>query len=60
MRDKSNGRRVARRAWPPLAPEAAARMLRRVELLLGSVPLPEVTREEADWVFRQGRRAADG
>lgn len=58
MRDKRK-RRLAKVVCPPLSPEAAALILRRVSLLLGFVPLPEMTQEETDWVFHQSLRAAD-
>lgn len=40
--------------------EVAARLARRVALLLGSVPLEEMTQEEADWLFRARVRTAGG
>ena len=59
MREKPKSRRLAK-AWPaPLSPEAAALMRRRVDLLLGFVPLSEMTQTETDWVFHQSLRAAD-
>ena len=58
MRDKPKGRRT--KPNPNLLSAAdAARMWRRVLLLLGLVPLPEMTQEETDWVFHQSRRGAD-
>jgi hypothetical protein len=57
VRDESDGRRAGRN--PVLSPEAAALMRRRVEMLIGIVPLPEMSQEEADWVFLQCKRAAD-
>lgn len=59
MRDKPNGRRPMKAVQPTLSPEAAALMRRRVELLLGFVPLHEMTQAETDWGFHQGRRTAD-
>ena len=58
MHDKLKRRRPTNVARPALAPEAAALMRRRVELLLGFVPLPEMTQAETDWVFHQSLRAA--
>jgi hypothetical protein len=55
MGNEKNGRR-ARRKLPPLPPEAAARMSRNVHILLGWVPLPQMTQEEVDWLFRQKLR----
>lgn len=58
MRDKPKRRRaVPTRNLLPT--EDAARMRRRVLLLLGSVPLPEMTQEETDWVFHQSQRVTD-
>jgi hypothetical protein len=59
MREKPKDRRAVRRACATLSPQAAALMLRRVTLLLGFVPLTEMTQEETDWVFHQSRRGAD-
>jgi hypothetical protein len=44
-----------------LSPEAEARFTRRVTILLGLIPLPEMTQAETDWVFAQKvRLAGDG
>jgi hypothetical protein len=59
MRDKQMRRRLAKPKWAPMSAETAALMRRRVNLLLGVVPLPEMTQDETDWVFRQSLRAAD-
>jgi hypothetical protein len=59
MRDKLKPRRLAKVVCPRLSPESAALMRRRVNLLLGFVPLPEMTQAETDWVFHQNLRAAD-
>ncbi|HEX4614150.1 MAG TPA: hypothetical protein VH092_38560 [Urbifossiella sp.] len=58
MHDRPKGRRTAKQKPAPLSPECAAQMRRRVLLLLGFVPLPEMTQEETDWVFSPagGRR----
>jgi hypothetical protein len=58
MRDERK-RRLAKVVCPLLSPESAALMLRRVNLLLGFVPLPEMSQEETDWVFHQSLRSAD-
>jgi hypothetical protein len=38
---------------PTLSPEAEARLTRGLAVLLGLVPLPDLTQRETDWVFRQ-------
>jgi hypothetical protein len=42
----------------PLSPGAEARFTRRLAVLLGVVPLPEMTQAETDWVFAQRVRLA--
>ncbi|QDU23620.1 hypothetical protein [Urbifossiella limnaea] len=59
MRDNPKHRSRAKLLYPALSPEAAALMRRRVTLILGFVPLPEMTQAETDWVFHQSQRAAD-
>lgn len=44
---------------PPLRPAWEAQMRRRVAVLLGLVPLAEMSQEEADWLFRQRTVMAD-
>jgi hypothetical protein len=41
-----------------LPPGVEARATRRLAVLLGLVPLPRMTQEEADWLFRQKVRTA--
>jgi hypothetical protein len=41
-----------------LSPEAEARFTRRISVLLGLIPLPDMTQAETDWVFRQKVRMA--
>jgi len=36
----------------PLPPHVEARAARRLTILLGLVPLPEMTQTETDWLFR--------
>jgi len=36
-----------------LSPEAEARFARRVSVLLGLIPLPDMTQAETDWLFEQ-------
>jgi hypothetical protein len=36
-----------------------AQMTRRLALLLGLIPLPQMTQAEADWVFRQKVRLGE-
>jgi hypothetical protein len=45
-------------AVPVLSPEAEARLLRGMAVLVGLVPLPDMTQGETDWVFRQKVRLA--
>ena len=45
---------------PVLSPEAEARLIRGLAVLLGLVPLPDMTQGEADWVVRQKVRQAGG
>jgi hypothetical protein len=42
-----------------LSPEARERMLRRLSVLFGLVPLPETTQGEVEWVFRQKLKMAN-
>jgi hypothetical protein len=42
-----------------LTPAAEARAARRLNILLGLVPLSEMTQAETDWVFRAKVRQAD-
>jgi hypothetical protein len=44
---------------PVLSPAAEARLLRGMAVLLGLVPLPQLTQRETDWVFRQKVRLTD-
>jgi hypothetical protein len=41
-----------------MSPEAEARFSRRMSILLGLVPLPEMSQDETDWVFEQKVRLA--
>jgi hypothetical protein len=43
-----------------LTPEVEACAARRLNMLLGVVPLWAMTQEEADWVFRARMRMAGG
>ncbi|MBN9518746.1 hypothetical protein J0H58_09540 [bacterium] len=43
----------------PLPPEVEARMARRLAVLLGDVPLVEMTQEEVIWVFEQKVRTPE-
>ncbi len=43
---------------PVLSPEAEARLTRGMAVLLGLIPLPDMTAGETDWVFRQKVRLA--
>jgi hypothetical protein len=43
---------------PVLSPEAEARLLRGMAVLVGLVPLTDMTQGEADWLFRQKVRIA--
>lgn len=43
-----------------LSPEAEARLIRGMAVLVGLVPLPHMTQRETDWVFRQKVRLAGG
>jgi hypothetical protein len=58
MDAKSDGRGKTKRAPAPLPPQAEARVVRRLAVLLGLIPLPEMTQAEADWVFLQKQRLA--
>jgi hypothetical protein len=48
--------RAARATVEPLSPGAEARFTRRLGVLLGLVPLTQMTQEETDWVFEQKMR----
>jgi hypothetical protein len=54
--EPSVGRRKQKKAGPVLSPEAEARMTRRLTVLLGLVPLPQMSQDETDWLFRQRQR----
>ena len=43
----------------PLSPDAEALAARRLTILLGLVPLPEMSQAETDWVFRAKLRMAE-
>jgi hypothetical protein len=43
----------------PMSPEQESQMRRRLAMLLGLVPLPEMSQDETNWVFRQHQRLAD-
>lgn len=43
---------------PVLSPEAEARLLRGMAILVGLVPLTDMTQGEADWLFAQKVRLA--
>lgn len=43
----------------PLPPEVEARMARRLAVLLGDVPLVEMTPDEVIWVFEQKVRTTE-
>ena len=61
MDAKSDGGRKTVRAAervPPLPRQAEARVVRRLAVLLGLVPLPEMTQAETDWLFHQKQRLA--
>ena len=54
---RRRGRKGAAKARAErLSPEAQARFDRQLGILLGFVPLPEMTQEETDWVFDQKLR----
>jgi len=53
LNKRRSGRDKADRPAEPLRPDAQARYDRKVTLLLGRVPLPQMTQEEADWVLAQ-------
>jgi hypothetical protein len=59
MRDKPNGGRNPRWGLVPLPPDIKAQMSRRMNILLGLVPLPEMTEAETEWRFAQAKRMAD-
>ncbi len=47
-------------AWEDVfTPEAGVRMLRRVDVFPGLVPLPDTTDEETAWTFRQVVRRSE-
>lgn len=46
-------RRPSKAVVQPLPPELQARFDRHLAILLGHVPLPEMTQEETDWLFEQ-------
>jgi hypothetical protein len=50
MGDVTRGEQVAR-TLEALSPAAEARAARRLNLILLLIPLPEMTQEEADWLF---------
>jgi hypothetical protein len=60
MARKSKGRRGRKGAAKARAerrsPDLQARFDRHLGILLGFVPLPEMTQEETDWVFEQKLR----
>jgi hypothetical protein len=58
MDAKSDGSQKTKRAPGSLPPQAEARVVRRLAVLLGLVPLPEMTQVETDWVFHQKQRLA--
>jgi desulfoferrodoxin (superoxide reductase-like protein) len=62
MGDESSvGERQATRekkVVPVLSREAEARLIRGMAVLVGLVPLPQMTQHETDWVFRQKVRMA--
>ncbi|MBN9518747.1 hypothetical protein J0H58_09545 [bacterium] len=58
MREKPRRRREEEWELVPLPPELAAQMTRRTHILIGLVPLDEMTQEEADWLFAQKVRLA--
>ena len=48
-------------ALAQLPPGAEARAVRRLSILVGAVPLPDMSQAETDWVFRtKVRIASDG
>lgn len=51
-------RRAPRAAVEPLPPEVQARFDRHLAILVGYVPLPEMTQDETDWLFEQKVRLA--
>jgi hypothetical protein len=48
-------KRKSRRKWKAVAlsPEAEARLARGMAVLVGLIPLPEMTQAETNWVFAQ-------
>jgi hypothetical protein len=51
-------RKSKRGRKPAMSPEAEARFSRRMSILLGLLPLPEMTQNETDWMFQQKVRLA--
>ncbi|HYH64924.1 MAG TPA: hypothetical protein VD866_09545 [Urbifossiella sp.] len=58
MNDVTTGEQV-QRTLEGMSPAAETRVARRLNVLLGVVPLWELTQAETDWVFRQKVRLAD-
>jgi hypothetical protein len=51
-------RTSSRKREATLSPESEARFARRMSILLGLVPLPQLSQDETDWVFAQKVRLA--
>ena len=47
-----------KRTLEPLPPQAEARVVRRLAVLLGLIPLTEMSQVETDWLFHQKQRLA--
>jgi hypothetical protein len=56
--DGQKAKRKSKGVFKPLPPEVEARMTRRVTVLLGLIPLAEMTQDETDWLFHQKLRTA--
>jgi hypothetical protein len=60
MNDKPKRRRKNKWELVPLPPEIAAQMTRRTHILIGLIPLAELTQDETEWLLLQKvRMAAD-
>ncbi len=63
MGDESSGgwqmTKLKKKAVPALSPEAEARLIRGMAVLVGLVPLPDMTQAETDWLFEQRVRLAN-
>ncbi len=51
---RAKKRKKGRKRKPvAMSPEAEARFTRRMSILLGLIPLPDMTQAETDWLFEQ-------